>query len=729
MKYVCFFVLVLITCLDAQIHKWEVFEISFVSADSLTNPFDIELNCIWKKPNGIDSIIVPCFYDGNGVGGQDGRVWKCRLHLDTIGVWTYYTTGSGDAGLDGYSGDTLVIESLSSEKGAIEVCPTHPYRMRYKENGEPAFLSAAFLDENWSWDGSYSGDPEFSNTMVYLSHEIGDTTRNEMIKANMYYKNKRMNIYLANSGDYPNMNTPDVLPWVGTYNNLDYTKFNLPRMHNWDEWIQTVIDSGLAVHFWFLADNSYQLRVPGNLSETNFKRLIRYAVARWGGYSRVLWCLTLEYEENNPDTSEWNKYGKYLREVDPYNHPRTIHQVAKSGFVFANQPWVDFMVLQMGFNKGHSTINSRVRLARGLAQKPVFAEEFARYNNNYRRAEREESWAAITAGAATLGTGNDLRNVNDFIDFIGDSYQRMSPHNELKVGGSNAYVLADPGKTYLVSMPDGGSVDLNLTADTFDVVWFNPESGIFSGDTVLVGNNPVAFTPPSNVTHDWVLSIQKSRLLLPVYTKVFLEGAYDVNGNKMTTNLKDSGFLPYSHPYSNPPWNQTPFTVSTIPDSVVDWVLVELRTDTTASSLVDTKVAFIEQNGNVVDTSGSVPVKFLLVSGDYYIVIHHRNHLSIMSATPHTIDNSGTLYDFTTSQSKAYGINSMKELENGVFGMYAGDADANGQVQNDDKNVDWKSQVGTAGYKTADFNLNGQVQNDDKNTFWRSNVGLGTRVP
>jgi hypothetical protein len=61
--------------------------------------------------------------------------------------------------------------------------------------------------------------------------------------------------------------------------------------------------------------------------------------------------------------------------------------------------------------------------------------------------------------------------------------------------------------------------------------------------------------------------------------------------------------------------------------------------------------------------------------------------------------------------------------------MYAGDASANGQIQNDDKNNYWKTQAGQAGYKSADFNLNGQVQNDDKNNYWKSNVGKGTQVP
>jgi hypothetical protein len=91
-------------------------------------------------------------------------------------------------------------------------------------------------------------------------------------------------------------------------------------------------------------------------------------------------------------------------------------------------------------------------------------------------------------------------------------------------------------------------------------------------------------------------------------------------------------------------------------------------------------------------------------------------------------NKSSTTYDFSSGTSQYYGSNA-KQLETGIFGMHTGDANGNGQVQNDDKNVDWANQVGTSGYRSADFNLNGQVQNDDKNVFWSTNVGAGTQVP
>ena len=102
----------------------------------------------------------------------------------------------------------------------------------------------------------------------------------------------------------------------------------------------------------------------------------------------------------------------------------------------------------------------------------------------------------------------------------------------------------------------------------------------------------------------------------------------------------------------------------------------------------------------------------------------------LTNQAPNRSTSSVASWDFTTGSGQYYGgATGAQELETDVWGMIAGDADGDGQVQNTDKNVEWRSQVGQSGYKEADFNLNGQVQNDDKNLVWRYNVGRGSQVP
>jgi hypothetical protein len=221
---------------------------------------------------------------------------------------------------------------------------------------------------------------------------------------------------------------------------------------------------------------------------------------------------------------------------------------------------------------------------------------------------------------------------------------------------------------------------------------------------------------------DALFSIIPAPILVEV--KIFLEGAYNVDGDSMRTDLNDNEVIPLISPFS-----EDPRVVASIPPDITDWVLVQVR-ETDSGAAVASISAFLRNDGRIVADDGTTEqISMNISENSYFIVINHRNHLAVMSATSHQLNNSSsTLYDFSTGTSQYYGTNA-KELEIGVFGIYTGDANGNNQVQNDDKNVDWAAQVGGAGYRSADFNLNGQVQNDDKNVYWNANVGAGTQVP
>ncbi|MEZ5196178.1 MAG: hypothetical protein R2764_07205 [Bacteroidales bacterium] len=86
-------------------------------------------------------------------------------------------------------------------------------------------------------------------------------------------------------------------------------------------------------------------------------------------------------------------------------------------------------------------------------------------------------------------------------------------------------------------------------------------------------------------------------------------------------------------------------------------------------------------------------------------------------------------YDFTMSPEKYYGDKMHVELSTGIWGMISGDADGNGIVNVNDKNLNWIPQSGKKGYKSSDFNLNTQVENNDKNDYWRINLNRESQIP
>ena len=212
-----------------------------------------------------------------------------------------------------------------------------------------------------------------------------------------------------------------------------------------------------------------------------------------------------------------------------------------------------------------------------------------------------------------------------------------------------------------------------------------------------------------------------------VKATIFLQGPY-AGGDTMYTTLWQDNLIPASQPYGDTPWSYSGNeNVSSLPSNIVDWILVQLRSDT--STVVATRAALLKSDGSIVDTNGTSPVKFNGVEeGAYYIVIEHRNHLSVMSKNKVNLPNSVT-YNFSTAQTQAYGSNPMSDLGGGTFGMISGDANGNGQVQNNDSESIWKPDNGTSGYKSSDFNLNGEIQNNDNENYWKPNNGKGTQVP
>jgi len=212
---------------------------------------------------------------------------------------------------------------------------------------------------------------------------------------------------------------------------------------------------------------------------------------------------------------------------------------------------------------------------------------------------------------------------------------------------------------------------------------------------------------------------------LALEAKIFLEGPYDANNDEMTTGIND--LIPTTSPYS-----EDPRSVSSIPPDVTDWVLVQIRS-TPDGSAVASKSAFLHKDGRIVADDGTTgKITFNAADGDYFIVIKHRNHLAVMSASAISLNSTtSTLYNFISAQSQVYGTNPMKELEAGVFGMRAGDGNSDGGVDALDKNLIWRPQNGTTWEYTkyGDFNLDGGIDALDLNLKWRSNNGSGTQVP
>ncbi|NOX48723.1 MAG: hypothetical protein GXO89_17275 [Chlorobi bacterium] len=254
-----------------------------------------------------------------------------------------------------------------------------------------------------------------------------------------------------------------------------------------------------------------------------------------------------------------------------------------------------------------------------------------------------------------------------------------------------------------------------------------------------VGNHSLMAIVSDNVpgndadTITWNVEVIEHAIQLSL--KVFLEGPF--SGTEMHSNLNSNGVIPLQQPYSGSPWNYAGTeSVVAIPGiNNVDWVLVELRDAVDAASagsstMIALKAAFVRKDGTIVGIDGSPVMQFnTAISQQLFVVVWHRDHLAIISANA-LVETAGVYdYDFSTSSTQVLGgAVGYKEIATGIWGMVAGDSNADGIVDGLDKTENWTTQAGLMGYYSGDYGLDSEVDNKDKNEIWMPNSGMNSPV-
>ncbi len=208
--------------------------------------------------------------------------------------------------------------------------------------------------------------------------------------------------------------------------------------------------------------------------------------------------------------------------------------------------------------------------------------------------------------------------------------------------------------------------------------------------------------------------------------RVFLEGPF--SGGAMSTSLLTAGVIPHAQPFTGPPWSYAGAeSVGTVPPGTVDWILIELRTDTNNATTVSRRAAFLRSDGVVVDTGGSVGVRMPGAAiGDYYVVLRQMNHLPVMSSSPRPMNAPDDSCDFTASAALYFG-GGAKALTGGSFGMVAGDYSGDAFIDASDFTGP-DNQIFQAGYLKSDLNLDGFIDASDF-TYPDNNIFSGSNVP
>ena len=168
------------------------------------------------------------------------------------------------------------------------------------------------------------------------------------------------------------------------------------------------------------------------------------------------------------------------------------------------------------------------------------------------------------------------------------------------------------------------------------------------------------------------VSLTQNGLKLAV--KLMLEGPYVSATNRMRDDLRTASLIPTTEPYTALGFTQAsdgggesllPAALTNTGDNaIVDWVLVELRDAVIPSTIVATRAALLQRDGDVVDINGSSTIALLAPSTDsYHLAVRHRNHLGAMLGVPTGLStNLLTGVDFTDPLLPTYGTDARKTV-------------------------------------------------------------------
>jgi hypothetical protein len=459
---------------------------SFNASQGTPNPFTaVDLTARVTAPSG-RAYTVSGFFDGDGASGTIGNVFKIRVYADEPGTWRWTTT-SNTAGLNGLSGTFSVSGTLAGAfgKGPVVENPARPRTLMY-QYGEPVYLMGKFLDV------AAPAAIQFSHTM--FSEQRTDADRQALLSRHLGMKLNKINVYLANRGDYGAVATT---PWVGTAGSNDKQRFDLARWRMYERWVVKMRDAGFVSQLWLFADDSGF----GDLPDADRNRLIRYGMARLSGYVNTAFTLALEWQEGW-STTEVGTAMSYLHSQNPWARLASVHGIP-GDFSFPSSSWADYMDTQAGNEVGHAAVHSHGLRNRAFAARPLIQEEFGLGNED--TAHRQKAWAAFTAGAAGSGTGAFLAPLATFAAQV--DFELMEPADALALS-ANAYVLAERGRAYVLYLYNGGTVrvDLRGVSGTFEARWYDPRVGTFSSAGTTTGGQERSFTAPAG--GDWVLYLK-----------------------------------------------------------------------------------------------------------------------------------------------------------------------------------------------------------------------------
>jgi len=497
-----------------------------VDGPDAPNPFtDVAVGAEFGKTQEAARQKVSGFCDS-----EDGKIFRVRLMPASAGDYTFTVQYRQRTFQKTFTGRFQASDQ--KRRGLLAVDPAYSFHFIWQGTGEHFYFNGTTAFLLLGWDD--------------------ESVIQRVLDRYQRYKINRVRLLLTGRTDHfwtepvkgGSGFKPYLNPWPAQRPEsiddpgFDYTRFNPSYWQKFERMLRHARDLDINISIIMDWNDTKPHTAPGSEDE---HRYYRYAVDRLGGFSNVTWDLGDDLDSFRDDA--WTRAaGNFITGADPYHHLTTSHPV-NNVHQDRTSPWFAFTSFQYWTRPLHEwMLDQRKQQEKTGHFIPQTDEEYG-YEDHYPEWNpvpapgcsadgcRRAAWDIAMTGAyqttgetAKRGTGVPPDTGGGWINgradetmilpemqshmvdfFTSFEWWKTAPHDEL--AGPGTYCLAEPGLTYAVYLPHGGSTTVKLGPGTYRAEWFHARSG----EVIPIGQvrGPQWTSPKAADLDDWALLLRK----------------------------------------------------------------------------------------------------------------------------------------------------------------------------------------------------------------------------
>ncbi len=575
--------------ISGQSRIWHKVTLTFdgprTSEDADPNPFlDYRLEVTFKHQKSGKSYLVPGYFAADGdsanTKSDKGNKWCVHFVPSETGKWTWSASFRNGiniainkqtmAGKECYfDGETGSFRVRSSDKKApdfrakgtlqytgghyLQFAGTKEYFLKGGADSPENFLAYDEIDGTYDADagsGSYSHIGGFIHQ--YKPHIrdwcSGDPSWQDgkgkgIIGALNYLAGKGMNsvyflTYNLDGGDGRDT-------WMWSEVN-ERKRFDCSKLDQWEIIFDHMDQLGIMLHV-VTQETENDRKLGGSAGLNPIRKLYyRELVARFSHHLAVVWNLG---EENNTPDADRKDIAAYIRALDPYDHPITVHTHNNKALKFYDGLLGDDNFEATSIqgdmaNYNREAIILRQRTTEAGRKWVIFGDEQPKASHGvlpdandptHDIPRKQGLWGNLMGGGAGVEwyfghqfphmdincedwrsreiMWNQTRYALEFFHKYLPFWE-MTPANQL-ISNEDDYCFVKEGEVYAIYLKNGGSTELDLGENkgSFKIRWYNPRAGggLIKGTMAKIkGPGKVSIGEPrSDREKDWVVLIRK----------------------------------------------------------------------------------------------------------------------------------------------------------------------------------------------------------------------------